>query len=182
MFQYEDENEYKYSGIANENYTNFIMKNHIRGWNEKLDLCEMMVKSGWSEVFSGFFTCLETNTYFAIPIKIKRKKIISSNEKLNITLKSFEKYFEVYSEDEGFARKFITEDLMKFLVEFYEKYNLDFEIVFKEKFIYMRFFADFTFCFDLYNERINKGLLYTYMCILSNIKEVMSEFRRLFCN
>ena len=52
--------------------------------------------------------------------------------------KEFEKYFDIYSENKIVAMQILTSDIMESLIEFYNKYQLEYEIVFRNNTIYLK--------------------------------------------
>ena len=64
------------------------------------------------------------------------------NNELNFITNNdnFNKFFDVYTDDEEKARNFLSDEILEFIAEFRMKYKIGFEIIFKDK-IYIQFFT-----------------------------------------
>ena len=67
---------------------------------------------------------------------------------------------------------------MTALMDFHIKYNLDFELVFKNDTIYMRFFTGRMFEPRLYGKSTDKQLLFTYYSILQFVANVTKKVNK----
>ena len=126
-------------------------------------------------VFEGIFVYSECNKNINSIIKVIRKedeKIESSIERINLNNEIFEKKFTVYAEDESIARSIFKDKFIETLINFHDKYNLDFEITLKNNNIYLRFYAGGMFEPSIYKNSMDKEILFRYYVILNFIIEV----------
>lgn len=97
-------------------------------------------------VFSGSFVVIDKNINNNMKIYFHGTK---NNYNLKEYLKTnnikFNKYFDIYAEEE--ANKFLTTDFLNFIADYREKYDIKFEIAFKDK-IYIKFYTE-----DMFNYR-----------------------------
>ena len=100
-------------------------------------------------------------------VKIKKNKVINLiKDKVEMDSSEFEKYFDVVSDSRVVAMQILTHDVMQEIVYFYEKYNLNFEIVIKENKIYIKFETGDVFKLSLFKKVIDNDLLWVYYNIL----------------
>lgn len=92
-------------------------------------------------LFTGMFGYIETDKYVSdlIRICINNKFNHLKESKIDIGSIEFEKRFDVFANNKVEAMSIINADLIASIVEFYENYDLDFEINFKDNKIYFRF-------------------------------------------
>lgn len=92
-------------------------------------------------LFTGMFGYIETDKYVSdiIRICINNKFKHLKENKIDIGSIEFEKKFDVFASNKVEAMSVINVDLIASIVEFYENYDLDFEINFKDNKIYFRF-------------------------------------------
>lgn len=115
--------------------------------------------------FSGMFACCSSKTDFLkniIKIKVNNYAKEEKNKKVQMDSTDFEKYFDVYCEDKILAMRILTADIMELMVEFYNKYNLFFEIVYKNNKIYLRFFTGKMFEPEIWKNSLNLKTIYEY--------------------
>src|SRR5699024_2707048 len=108
--------------------------------------------------------------------------ILTNSGSVEMDNSIFEKYFDVYSENELLTMRILTHDVMNTLVDFYIKYNLPFEIVLSNNIIYLRFFTGKMFELKIFGKSLDKDLLFTHynilnfvMTVSNNINKVLQE-------
>ena len=132
-------------------------------------------KSG--SIFKGIYIILDTERKIPTNIRITKNKYIQRKNKVELDNNEFEKYFDVNSEDENLAVRILTADVMQMLVDFYKKYNIVFEIVFREKKIYINLHIPEPFIVPEY-ELIRKKQIYRYYAILEFTTKLSKEINK----
>jgi len=127
-------------------------------------------------LFNGLFSITNTNKSINSYVKITVNKIVPliKENKVEMDVPEFEKYFDVYSSDQIMAMRLLTHDIMKALIDFYKKHNIYFEIVFKHNKIYIRFYTGSLFELKNYENK-NKKLIFKDYCVLEFIIEVITK-------
>ena len=127
--------------------------------------------------FRGIFSFVKSKTEFNTYIKILKNKIkfIDRNNRTQMDSQEFEKYFDIYSQDKILAMRILTSDTMEYLIDFYKKFNLKFEIVFNNDKIYFRFFTGDIFEPRILRKSMNKKDLFIYYSILKFIIDVTKK-------
>ena len=122
----------------------------------------------------GIFAMATTSNDIETTIKISRNKlkILDSKERIQMDSSEFEKYFDVYAEDKIMAMRILTSDVMECLTDFLYKYDLVFEIVFKDNMIYLRFFTGPMFEPKIIIEAMDEWTIFRYYTILKFIIEL----------
>ena len=92
----------------------------------------------YSEVFLGVFVITNSNINIDTFIRISSRETINieKNKSIEISNKEFDEYFKVYSDNENLMKQVITYDFMQFLIDFYKKTKLGFEIMLKDNITY----------------------------------------------
>lgn len=88
---------------------------------------------------------------------------------------SFENYFDIYTENKFATMKILTHDVMEQLINFYEKYNIPFEIILKNNKLYLRFFVKDLFIPSKIGAEINSNELFESYYILQFIIDVTTK-------
>ena len=111
------------------------------------------------------YTVLSSN----IPEEVKiSKNEIKLKDKGNIELdnQEFEKYFDVYCKLQMVAYQVLTHDVMEVLIDFYKKFAIDFEIIIRNKSIYMRLNTGEMFEPKIFRKSTNIQVLWMYYNII----------------
>lgn len=190
--------EYEKINFDNESYTRYSLSDDIKGevLGYKFAICDLntycetcsrgigkidrryfKIRSK-IDVFSGAFVTIDMKKKFHY-IKIIQKKadIFKKEGLIKIEYDDFNKKFEVYS-DEPNIKQFLTQDILKFILEFNEKYKIDFEIIFYNQRVYIRFFTDNMWETNLFGNTIDKMSIYKYYVITKFIKEFVIKIDR----
>lgn len=187
------ESEYKLASFDNKDYNNFEVTDEIVGnvdgkYNIKVwDLgITKITGSGKSRdverIFKGMFTVTECNNNLEGRVKICKNKQSNNENKIKIDSETFEKYFDVYSSDKILALRILTHDIMEMLVDFHNKYDLNFEIVLDNNKIYLRFATVDMFEPKVFGSSIKQELLYTEFVILKFILELTKKINEVQSN
>lgn len=132
------------------------------------------------EIFQGMFVETECNKDIETYIKISKNKlkIFGQQDRVEMDSQEFEKYFDIYSENKILAMQLLTSDVMTTLIDFYTRYNMEYEIVIRNNTIYMRFFTGAMFEPKLFGDSMDKKLLFSYYVILKFIVDVTKEVNK----
>ena len=161
---------YKETKFDNQEIDSFFGKDTIeqKGYPDKLfDLSNIKVKTGNNE-FNGIFAViyldknissytkintenLEKNTNYTIGITSQDLKYIETDNA------NFNKILHVYSNNKINAMEILSSDILDYLVEFYNKYNVNFQIVFNGNKVYIRFFINQLFEPTIIGNILNKS-------------------------
>ncbi len=186
---------YKYANFDNKSFNMFKADDYIEGKIEddiNINMRDLHIqrkeeyysqgkrKEQIIEIFQGIFTQTDCNKDIGTYIKISKNqlKIFSKNDRVEMDSQEFEKYFDIYSEDKILAMRILTSDVMSMLIDFYNRYNLEYEIVIRNNKIYMRFFTGPMFEPKIFGHSMDKQLLFTYFCILKFIVDITKEINK----
>ena len=125
--------------------------------------------------FQGLFSTINCNKNINTYIKITKNKILKTIDKIEMDSSNFEKIFDITSSDKILAMRILTSDTMEYLIEFYNQYKLDFEIVINNDTIYLRFFTGPMFEPKIFSSSMNKELLFMYYSVLKFVLEVTNK-------
>ena len=177
--------EYMIANFDNRPFNRFYQDDYIEGdieENANMKIFDIhiqnVVKSGkhthTEEIFQGIFARCTSLNNINTTIKVSRNKlkILDSKDRIQMDSGEFEEYFDVYAQDKITAMRILTSDVMECLLDFQNKYSLDFEIVFKNNIIYLRFFTGPMFEPKLTGDAMDEGLIFRYYTILKFIIEL----------
>lgn len=185
------ESDYKRANFDNTWFNRFYPDDYIEGFLDD----DVFVKMGdlhiqrhtgsgknsrTVEIFHGIFAHMSCGKDIKTNIKISKNqlKIFEQCNRVEMDSQEFEKYFDIYSENKILAMQLLTSDVMTTLVDFYNKYYIDYEIVIKNNRIYMRFFTGSMFEPKVFGNAMDKKLLFSYFCILKFIVDVTKEVNK----
>lgn len=185
------EDDYKKASFDNKVFNRFYPDDYIEGILNNEFFVKMSdlhiqhhVKSGKHshtyEIFQGIFVQTECNKDIGTYIKISKNqlKMFGQRDRVEMDSQEFEKYFDIYSENKILTMQLLTSDVMATLIDFYNKYNIDYEIVIRNNKIYMRFFTGAMFEPKVFGNSMDKELLLRYYCILKFIVDVTKEVNK----
>lgn len=132
-------------------------------------------------VFKRIFVYSETNKYFPSSIKILNNDPLKS-KKVNMDNYTFEKIFDVISDDSILAMRILTPDVQKYLVDFYKNSELNFEISINENKIYFRFTDNNIFDNSFLLNPTNLNILYKKYSTLFFIVQLIQNFCEIINN
>ena len=92
--------------------------------------------------------------------------------------REFEKYFDVYCDNNILAMKLLTHDIMEELVIFNKKFGVDLEIVIANNKIYTRFDTGMMFEPDIIRKAYNMKTLWLYYNILIFVTNVTIKLNK----
>lgn len=122
---------------------NLISRKIENNLNFEMARVNTSVRSGdrYRNIFSGMFAVAETSKSLNQVIHIRKhnSEVSFSNLKVDLDSTEFEDLFDVYSSNDITAMQFLTSDAMQKLIEFYNEFNIPFEITIKDKHIYIAF-------------------------------------------
>lgn len=184
--------EYKMANFDTKTYNTFLVSDQIDGYIEQssIKVWDLNIKKvtgstkhkETQEIFQGLFATVKCNNNLEGVVKISKNKQGVSTNKINLDSEIFEEYFDVYSTNKILTLRILTHDIMEMLVTFHNKYNLDFEIVFNNNKIYLRFSTVDMFEPKVFGSSIHKDLLYTEYVILKFILELTKKVNEVQLN
>lgn len=185
---YTMEKDYKNATFDNKRFNRFYPDDYIEGYLEEeifVKMCDIHIQnvtgSGKNrtteEIFHGMFGFTNFNKSINTYLKISKNKlkILEKSDRIELDSEEFEKYFDVYSEDQNLTMRILTADTMEYLVDFYNKYHIDFEIVCRNNILYLRFFTGPMFEPKVFGNSMDKELLFVYYSILKFIVELTKK-------
>ena len=93
---------------------------------------------------------------------------------------NFGENFKVISEDKVLVYQLLTADVMEMLIEYREKYEIEFDVVFGKNIIYYRFHTGAMFEASMNESVMNKENFYKYYMALNLIMELSEKTYRIF--
>ena len=180
--------EYNNANFNQKQYNKYYLNNLIEGTvgdDTYLKMCNLNLQYvAYAEnakhvenIFNGMFAYTNIDKNIKSVIKINENKIKFAEEKniVNMDNAEFEKYYDVYSEDKILTMRILTADIMEYLVEFRNKYNLKYEIIIKNNRIYLRFFVGEIFEPRIFKSAIEKEHLYKYYLITKFMIDITAK-------
>ena len=177
---------YKKANFYDEYFNTYIVTNHIYGNVSNditidLNYLHLINKEDSTRplykytVFKGIFAYSEINKSFPSSIKILINDPLKS-KKVNMDNYTFEKLFDVISDDQILAMRILTPDVQKYLVDFYQNSELNFEISINEDKIYFRFKGNNIFDKSFLKNPTNLNILYKNYSTLYFIIQLIQNF------
>lgn len=180
--------QYKYANFDNSMSKGAELNDYIEGTLSddtfvKMVNLQMAKRRGNDdkiELNEGIFAYVDCDKDIGIDIKISINQFEISKQynKVEMDSTEFEKCFDIYSENKILAMRLLTSDVMQTLVDFYNKYNIDYEIVIRYNRIYMRFFTGSMFEPKLFGDSVNKAHLGKCFCIFKFIQDITKEINK----
>lgn len=181
--------DYRTAGFDKKMFTSFDSNDYVEGFVDDeifIKLCDVHVQfrenknKCTEELFKGIFAHTKCGKDIQTEIKITKNKIkiLEQEHRVEMDSVEFEKYFDIYSENKIEAMQLLTSDVMETLTNFYNKYSLDFEIIFRNNTIYMRFFTGPMFEPQIFRNSMDKKTLAVYFCILKFIVDVSKNVNK----
>ena len=130
-------------------------------------------------IFEGIFAYVDYNKYVMPNIVISRKFSIGNdgNTKVNVNNELFDKYFNVYSQNEFYAQKILRDGLLETLLKFRMKYNMDFDVSLIDGKIYIKIYSFSIFEPEIFDKTNGKQDLYTHYCFAKFILDLIKEVK-----
>lgn len=177
--------EYK-SSKFNKLLDAFEANDFVEGYIDKdvfVKMCGLHVSFGAGKHkhnlrINSVFSFAYLNKYLKTQIRISTKHKKEKNV-LKIDNELFEKIYQVSSKNEEEASKILKEEIINYLIEFYNENNINFEIILKSNRLYIRFFRDGMFEPKIYTNSINKELLlkdFKMMSFVINLAQKLNKY------
>lgn len=136
-----------------------------------------------SFAFDGLFTWIETKKDIKNCLRINwngnNVKFSAEDEYVALDHAEFEEIFDVYCSDKILAVRILTVDIMQDIMDFYTKYNLMFEICYRNDKVYMRFYTDNMFEPKIVGDSMNINTLYMYYEIINFVIEIVQKMGKM---
>lgn len=159
---------------------------YLKKDNLEIELSDAKFLSmGDNPLFEGLFGFVRLDYYYTKHIRIKTGNLYENSDLpvINLDSSEFEEKFSVFCEDNIFAVRMLTPDIMEQLLEFYEKINLSFEINVYKDMLAIKFFTGKMFEPKLIGEPLDKEALYAYYEIIKfaeylvlKLNKILKEF------
>ena len=180
--------EYYYAGFDIQWHPTWTLEaeDHIYGNISKDAYIEMFdvvsytrrsVKGGGGHqiLFNGNFVILNLDKLsLEASIRLKKVDYCDKNKLVISSNVLFDKYFKIYAKNKEKAERYLKQDLIEFIADFREKYQIDFEIIFKEK-IYIRFYTDNMFKPQMKEKIQDEHSVYQFYVITKFVKELVEK-------
>lgn len=182
-------NTYLEAGFDDKDFKTFYADDHINGYTDnftKIDLNNVTLGKANDEneffeiIYEGIFSTTYLNYNLEESLKIKKNKrtIKRIKNKVLMDSREFEKYFDVYCDNNILAMKLLTHDIMEELVIFNKKFGVDLEIVIANNKIYTRFDTGMMFEPDIIRKAYNMKTLWLYYNILIFVTNVTIKLNK----
>ena len=130
-------------------------------------------------VFRGLFSSTECTKGIGenkILILHSTTKVKPKKYKVELENTELKNDFNVFSENPELASKFLTNEIINIILEFYKSLNVCFDIIITNNQIYFRFFTNYIFEIDIIEKEINKDQLLLYCFIIDFITKFTRSF------
>lgn len=130
-------------------------------------------------VFRGLFSrveCIKGIGENKILILHSTTKVKPKKYKVELENTELKKDFNVFSENPESASKFLTNEIINIILEFYKSLNVCFDIIIMHNQIYFRFFTNYIFETDVLEKEINKDQILLYCFIIDFITKFTRSF------
>ena len=172
--------------FVKSNYNKFVSDDYISGrakdiWLEISDISlEVKSKKFSYKIWNGVFSFSKINRKIDGELRIKRNKLLKQYNKQRIELDSteFEKYFDVYGNSNIFGFEILTHEVMEEIVQFYNMYKIDFEIVIKENRIYIKYDVGDIFEGAIFSKSTNMKSLWVCYSIINFIINLTTKINK----
>lgn len=143
LYNYYLDGEYE-----DKKFNDFCTDDYINCYNEdgtSIDICDVALKNKDEKgnyintVYEGLFSVSFFNISIPNEVRIKKNQVKTKNNRVEMDSKEFEKYFDVYSDSNILAMEILTHDIMQEIIDFYNLYKIDFEMLLKRNKMYIRF-------------------------------------------
>lgn len=114
------------------------------------------------------FVCYEMG--FTSPHEVnivKNKNIKIGKDRIEIDSSDFEKYFDVFCPSAMTAMQILTHDVLEEITSFYVQYKMNFQIVFRNNKIYIKFNTGDIFSPSIWKKPMDNDLLWTFYLVLN---------------
>ena len=131
-------------------------------------------------IFRGLFAIMQFETSVSDEIRLVNKKIFKLSKEYVKELTDIElnKNFVVYSKNKLLAMQIFTSDFVQILNDYVEKFDMKFEILLKNSNIFVRFYSGPMFEPLIFEDKVNKELLYFYYYTLFFVRNVIQNIDR----
>lgn len=170
---------YRAAAFDNKSFNRFYADDSIEGYIDNevyAKIADLQIKhvtgSGKNKSvvirFEGLFAVTNCKANFRTPVKISKNAVplLKAVNAVELDNEEFERFFDVYSDEKILAVRILTHDVMECLLDFYQKYKIQYELVFKGQVINIRFYTGPMFEPKIFGSSMDKELLYVYYLIL----------------
>lgn len=195
-YQYGGKHLFNYYLDANFNdkyFNSYVTDDYIEGYNSnntKIEICNITLEKLNDNgefldlSYEGIFSVTKLNISLPEELRIIKNSLYLKNDynKVKLDSQEFEKYFDVYSNSNILAFEILTHDIMEELVEFYNTYKINFELVLKNENIYIRFDTGSMFEPNILKKSNDMNTLWVYYNILMFVTNLTIKINKLLKN
>ncbi len=162
-----------------ENYAYFTSNDYIHGKIDGIipivlgDICTKSLSESdgitkpATTIFQGLFSTIKLPTNLNSNIKIlsnktNLQKLLKNKDNLTMDSQEFEKNFDIFSNNKLLAMQILTSDIMDYIVSFKSENNINFEIIIKNEYLYLRIHCSDMFEPKTTEEAVDYDTLYKY--------------------
>ena len=128
-------------------------------------------------IFHGLFAKIVMDKSINSELRIMQNRTILKKDRLNMDSSEFEKYFDVKASNPIIGMQLLTADVMEELVQFENKTNMKFDVVIKEKELYLRFHSGSMFeAGNLKKGALDKESIQKYFYMLNFTYNLSNKF------
>lgn len=130
-------------------------------------------------IFEGIFAYVDYKHHVMPNVVISRKFLVGNKGETKVTFDNelFEQYFNVYSQNEMYARKLLNDGLLETVLKFRMKYNIDFDVSLINGKIYIKIYSFSIFEPEIFDKTNGKQDLYTHYCFSKFILDLINEVK-----
>lgn len=183
-------NYYLDAKFEDNEFNSFVTDDYIEGYNENstnIEMCNFALENVNDKgeflnmAYEGIFSVTQLNSFLTDEIRIKKNRYTLKNNynKIEMDSKDFEKYFDVYCNSNILAMEILTHDIMEELVQFYDTYRIEFEIIIKNNHIYIRFNTGVMFEPNILKKSNDMNTLWVYYNVLKFVTNVTVKINKL---
>ncbi len=130
-------------------------------------------------IFEGIFAYVDYNKYVMPNVVISRKFMFGNDgdTKVNVDNELFEQYFNVYTQNESYAKRLLNDGIIDLFLKFRAKYNMDFDVSLINGKIYIKIYSFSIFEPEIFDKTNGKQDLYTHYCFSKFILDLIKEIK-----
>ena len=181
---YRIDDAYRTSGFNSEEYIDIDVMDCIKCSSEdtNVEMANIWISDKNQEkqdvIFNGLFAYADSAKNINYFIKISKNKVIKKKHKVDMDSSDFEEIFDIHSRNNVYTMRILTPEVMMLLWDFYQKYELKFEVILSGNKIYLRFYTGNIFDVKLFGNSMNKNNLFIYYSIMEFVVELTKSINK----
>lgn len=131
-------------------------------------------------LFKGIFGVFSFSNNIRGSIEILNHELYNSNKtRITFNDSEFDDLFYIYTQDEYELKKVLNEEARKVLIDLYNKYELDFEVIIKSNNIYFTIHREETLGIKFFNGLMSRKKVYYNYIVIKFIIEMLETLREI---